>query len=526
MSFSSFQTLLSRLIAITENSDDKVMIKIDDTHLTYKDFLSRYRTLTTSLIKQGFKKGDKAAILAPNTIDWYPLFWAISAAGGIPVPLDPQIGEWEFQQLCSQIDFRIVFTVKAFRNMNHLDKVAHWEAQDRPGRKAVIIDDTDTLGTLSSGTLTSEESLNDYRLQSSGVQPPFPGEQPEPNDPLMFACTSGTTGNPKILVVPQEGFGKAEWDMADYLDLSPEDVMLIGMPLYHQGGFGMGLQGAIKGSRMIYQSRFDPVKFLETVEKEKVTTVQLTATLAKILFSVPNFEQYDLSSLRLAYFAGEVLPREIADRCIEQLGMRVINILGSSETATMLIWDSHFHIKSDCNSYATLPFTKVKLVTEDGRSADPGEKAMIHISTDALLSRYYNNPDETAKKLYSDQQGRWFITGDLGQLLDNGRILFAGRQKRVIKRGANLVHAEEIESFLLSHPQICAAAITGKADPLMGESIHGAIQITPNSSVTEKEILAYCRGKLSGYKIPDSLSIHENIPKGIGKIQYKYLFKE
>jgi fatty-acyl-CoA synthase len=311
--------------------------------------------------------------------------------------------------------------------------------------------------------------------------------------------------------------------MAMYLGFCSTDVMLLGMPLYHQGGFGMGLQMALSGGTVLYQPQFDPVLFLNLIEQHKVTVIQLTATLAKILLTVPNFDSYDISSVRIAYFAGEKLPVEIAKEFFEHRGIRVINVIGSTETATMVIWDSLYDTAVDVNDFLALMFTDFKVMNENLTETNEGETGLIFVNTDALLQCYYSNKDETVRKIIVIDNKRWFNTGDLGIRLADNRVRFIGRAKRIIKRGANLVCPEENESFLLTHPQIAAVAVTGESHELFGEMIVAYIQPKAGCMLDRGDIVSFCHGKLAAYKIPDKVNIVDVIPHDIGKIQFKYI---
>jgi fatty-acyl-CoA synthase len=339
----------------------------------------------------------------------------------------------------------------------------------------------------------------------------------------MLACTSGSTGNPKVIAVPHVGFYQSQLDMADYLGFDDSDIMLLGMPLYHQGGFGMGLQMVLKGGTVMYQSLFDPEVFLKLVTEKRITIIQLTSTLTKILLSVPDFDKYDLSCVRICYFAGEVLPKEIAKVFYEKLNIRVINIIGSSESGTMVVWDSKYDSDVDPSDFRPLPFTKMMILNEEENEVECEEIGSIFIHTDALIAEYYKNEDETSAKLRWFEGLKWFNTGDLGKKLPDGRVRFTGRAKRIIKRGSNLVCPEEIEAFLLTHPKIEAIAVLGQKHDLLGEMIIAYIQPKKNFVITRGHILKYCQGKLSAYKVPDKVIITDEIPRDIGKVQFKYL---
>ena len=148
------------------------------------------------------------------------------------------------------------------------------------------------------------------------------------------------TGNPKILTVPHLGFLKSQTDMAAYLDFGPKDRVLLGMPLFHQGGFGMGLQALVAGAQAMYVQTFDPTHFLSHLAQTKATVAQLSPTLGKLILTVPDFAKQDLASWRMAYFAGELLSDDLAARFWKDLSLQVINVVGSSETGTMLVWNS------------------------------------------------------------------------------------------------------------------------------------------------------------------------------------------
>jgi fatty-acyl-CoA synthase len=331
----------------------------------------------------------------------------------------------------------------------------------------------------------------------------------------MLACTSGTTGNPKIIVVPHLGFLRAQMDMAETIALSPDDRMLLGMPLFHQGGFGMGLQALVAGGEALYRSAFEPEGFLATVAAQRVTACQLSATLAKILLSHPHLERFDLSSLRLAYFAGEVLPDEVAACFWRERRVRVVNIIGSSETATMVMWDSQRDAGRSASEYAPLAFTRIHV------EADGDEPGSLWVASAALLSSYYGNPEENQRRFRVRDGVRWFDTQDLVRALPDGYVRFVGRRKRAIKRGPNLVHPEEVESFLLTHPAVAAVAVVSAAHPIYGESVVAYVQPAPGAALGRGELLAFCRGNIAAYKMPDRFLVVEVLPVDIGKIQYK-----
>jgi len=190
----------------------------------------------------------------------------------------------------------------------------------------------------------------------------------------------------------------------------------------------------------------------------------------------------------------------------------------------MVVWDSDCDSAVDPSDFRKLPFTDVRVLGANQAEVETGEVGELCIFTDAVITDYFGNPTLSADKILKDADGkRWFCTGDLVQKLEDGRVRFAGRSKRIIKRGGNLVHAEEVEACLLTHPNIAAAAVTAEDHPVIGQQIVAYVQTADQQNITRGEIARYFDGKLSAYKIPDKVLTVDEIPKDIGKIQFKYL---
>lgn len=504
---------------IANETPHKSFVTIDNECITCNDFIKATSDLANALVASGIKPLQKVAIILPNSSLWFNLYWSIVKIGAIPVPLDPQIGEWEMERLLSLTEIELCFVTRQYRTNNILDRLLTVKEKLPLLQKIVLVDKTYTHPeTTSFNDFIASTHAENTKKSTVYI--------PDKDDLLMLACTSGSTGNPKIISVPHIGFYQSQLDMGQYLGFNSNDVMLLGMPLYHQGGFGMGLQMILMGGSVQYQPSFDPIRFLEIIETYRVTAIQLTATLAKILLSVPKFESYNLSTLKLAYFAGEVLPMEIAREFFEKRNIRVVNIIGSSETATMVVWDSLYDADTDVNEFRPLPFTKLKILDDDLQEVAIDTVGSIFIHTDALISNYYKNEEATKRKLFTFDNEPWFNTGDLGQRLSNGRVRFTGRAKRIIKRGANLIHPEEIESYLLTHPNIEAVAIVNEKHELIGEKVVAYIKPRQPHKITRGDIVNFCKGKLAAYKIPDQIEAVDSMPHDIGKVQFKYLNKD
>lgn len=493
---------------------DRSLLTVDNHSITYREFMEHTSEIANSLYKSGIRKDSKVGLILSNSVAWYELFWGAVKIGAQPVPMDPQSGELELERLITCADIEICFLEKQYRSNKIYEIVKKLEDRLQNVRQFVYVGDD--LDVLDKPFIRLSEFLQSSREENVLAY------EPDEEHVMSLACTSGSTGNPKILSVPAQGFYEAIVDMGAYLGFTSEDTMMVGMPLYHQGGFGMGLQVIVNGGSVLYQPQFDPVRFLETVETYHVTAIQLTSTLAKILISNPKFYEYDLSSLRICYFAGEVLPKEIAGVFVEKLGVRVINVIGSSETATMVVWDSDKDYDVDPSDFSELPFTKVHIFNEKKELCDIGE---LCIETSAVIFNYYKNEEATKQAVVEVNKKRCFMTGDMVERKADGRYHFLGRCKRIIKRGANLVHAEEVESYLLSHPVIESVAVVAQSHPVYGEQIVAYVKTVANQPLSRNDVARYFQGKFSAYKIPDKVIVTDELPHDIGKIQFKYIMK-
>ena len=251
---------------------EKTLLVVEDETIRYGEFAAETETIAQALIALGVEAGQKIGLILPNSGLWYKIYWAAVQIGAQPVPFDPQIGEWEMARLLGLTEVTVCFAATRYRQNAILENllVARREAPDLA--HIVVVD-----APAGDGILSFDQFL---QLTPSGEAPICPVDE---ESVLMLACTSGSTGNPKVIVVPHQGFRQSQQDMADTLDFCADDVMLLGMPLYHQGGFGMGLQMVLNGGTVFYQPTFDPVKFLKLIEHHKITILQLTATLAKIM---------------------------------------------------------------------------------------------------------------------------------------------------------------------------------------------------------------------------------------------------
>lgn len=498
---------LGVFLELAEQAPEAPFVSVDGKTLGRARFLRETATIAGSLLERGVREGDRVVLMLPNRLEWCTTFWACVAIGAVPAPLDPATGVWELRNLLPVLAPRLAVATTSFRAGDPSDRI----------HQALPACPVATLGGSPRWAVPWDEFLGNAAPAEIG------GHVPNREQILLLACTSGTTGNPKILAVPHLGFLESQIDMSRFMGFTPEDKVLLGMPLFHQGGFGMGLQALVAGAQALYVQAFGPQTFLDQLVASRSTVAQLSPTLAKLVLSVPDFAQRDLSSWKTVYFAGELLSDELASRFWSDMSLRTVNVVGSSETGTMLAWDSRTDSGVSASDLTTLPFTSARILDANGNPVPDGDPGILWISTDAILLRYEGNPGLTENDLRTENGRRWFCTGDLVRTLPDGRYRFLGRAKRVAKRGPNLVHPEEIESFLLCHPGVAAVAVETVPNGVFGESLIAWIQPADGIDLDRAAMTGFCHDRISSYKIPDHFRFVDELPTDIGKIQHRRL---
>lgn len=485
---------------------NQTVIQVGENALTYKELIKQGESCAAALYNRGIRKNDRIGVMTANSTNWYVFLYATLRIGAIIVPFDPQIGQYEMTYLFDRVGIRMVLVAPSYRGLKHPEMLE--EIKDKLlDLKKVIVDgeyiENDFFETLE--TLKKEESMD------------LPAFELSEDDTNIFICTTGSTGNPKIVDLPGKIFNYNNEKNAGTFGFEPGARLYLTMPLYHAAGFGWGICCLSQGGTIYYDEAFQPTKLIKRLQDEKITKMLITPTLMRILLSHPKWEQQHYDTLGQIILTGEKLDDTTMTKLLAEQNLRVINAMGMSEALTFLIWDSEKDRSIPNNQFSPVPGIVIKLVDNNGNECKDGEAGTIHIKNiykDSIMKGYFRLPEVTKETLVGDG---WLNTGDLGVRLENGKLAFMGRKKRVVKRGGNLISPEEIEDFLRTHPLIESIMIDHEEDPVIGEKLIAYIQTTQDATLTKDIILAYCKGNISAYKIPDEVYFVDEIPKTSGK---------
>ena len=494
---------------------DKTALVIDDQRVSFLELNTMAGQIAAGLYQMGVRKGDRIALLMPSSIEWMTVFWGIQMLGAICVPMAPGEGREEITNIFELAEVKVCFAVRRFQ-VNEFENLFRDLTGQLPSLQRVII----------TGPRICDPFIQDFRAfrENAGNWHPAMAPELQPSDTYALMATSGTTGVPR-LIPKQHGSNLAYLKayLAQY-PISPNDVFMSAMPPFHMLSLSYLLICMMKGATIIYQSFFDPEAMLHVIESERASIVLLSATNAKMMMSDPAFSTADLSSIETFMFSGEFLPDEVADHFYKSRPHRVMNIVGSTEASAYLIWDSQRDNGMSVSALTPLTCVETSLMNVDGNPCKVGERAEIFVSHGDILSEYYRNPEATRLSIVASNTGRnWFKTGDLAIPRPDGRYQFAGRIKRIIKRGATLIYPEEIECFLMTHPDISAAAIIKESDEMAGETMKAFVEVKRGAKLTPIDVVQFCQGRLASIKIPQHIIVVDELPRETGKIQLKKL---
>jgi fatty-acyl-CoA synthase len=467
---------------------------------TYAELLADSERLAGALLTR-FQPGERVAVWAPNLPEWVLLEFAFALAGLTLVTVNPGYQPRELDYVLRQSNAAGLLLVSQFRG-NPMAAIAAEVARDLPAlREVTDIEDHAAL------------------FHEAGPVPPLP--EVSPHDPVQIQYTSGTTGFPKGVVLHHHGLtnnARIYFATAEY----PSGcIALTAMPLFHTGGCGMAVLGAVQsGCCMVLMRQFDPGAALDLIESEKAQMFGGVPTMLIAMVEAQKARPRDLSSFILSGSGGSMVPPELVRAVTETLGCRFVTVYGQTESSPLLTIAGPSHDFDDiCNTVGP-PIDQIELaiMATDGSGPVPiGQVGEICARGYCVMTGYNDNPEATAKAI--DPDG-WLHTGDLGTMDARGFVRITGRVKEMIIRGGENLFPAEIEKVLLEHPDVAEIAVVGVPDVRFGEAVAAFIRPSPGAAFDPDALKAYCRTQIAAQKTPSHwIEVREWPLTGSGKIQ-------
>ena len=477
---------------------------------TYKEFYDQVVEVAKGLIALGVKRGERVGVWSPNCYQWTLLQYATAKIGAILVNINPAYRTSELIYVINQSGLSVMFSALQFKSSNYKKMMDDAREFTDTIRKAIFWDESwDRF--LKEGEHISDEAL---RKREEKVQ--F-------DDPVNIQYTSGTTGNPKGVTLSHHNILNNAYFIGLRMNYSHVDRVCIPVPFYHCFGMVIGnLACTVHGATMVIPNdSFDPIKTLETVERERCTSLYGVPTM--FIAELQEMEQktYDLSSLRTGVMAGSLCPPEIMKKVKEQMNMHEITICyGMTETSpvsTQTRIGAPF--EKQIYSVGTIhDHLEIKIIDPETQATlKRGEHGELCTRGYSVMLKYWNSPDATRQVL--DEQ-RWMHTGDLAMMDEDGYLHISGRIKDLIIRGGENISPKEIEDFLYTYKGVMDAQVIGVPSEKYGEEIMAWIKPKEGVTITEEELRDFCKERIAHYKIPKYWKFVSEFPMTIsGKIR-------
>jgi fatty-acyl-CoA synthase len=347
-------------------------------------------------------------------------------------------------------------------------------------------------------------------------------------DVINMQYTSGTTGFPKGVMLTHHNIVNNARMLGDVMGMTEKDSLLIQVPLFHCFGCVMSTLNCVyHASAMVVLEFFDPAKALQTIAAERCTAVNGVPTMFVAMLHHPDFDHYDMSSLRTGTMAGALCPEETMNQVRTKMHCsEVVIAFGQTECApvmTMTRRDDPVNLRVTTVG-RLLPDVEGKIIDpETGKDSLVNVQGEIVTRSACVMRGYYKMPKDTTETI--DKEG-WLHTGDLGEVDQNGYFKVTGRIKDMIIRGGENIYPRELENFFYAHPKVMNVQVIGIPDKKYGEQVLAAIQLKDGFKATPEEFIEFCKGKIARHKIPKYWELVDNYPMtASGKIQ-KYKLKE
>ena len=462
--------------------------------ITYGELNRRVNQLARGLLALGVRKGDGVALSVDNRVEHLEIIFATAKIGALAIPLDVKWKALELASVLEALEPRFLILQE--------DCAAEFE-------KAKALKNLSSIKTVPlSADLTYAGLLDGQSVEEPDVHV-------EEDDPFAVMLTSGTTGFPKGCLTTQRTFVFHCINNAIEKGLGAHDTAILSSPIYFNAGRSFTLGIIYFGGTMILHERFDAEEVLKTIEREKVTYVGAVPTMCERMLHVLESTKYDTSSLRcLAITGGKVHPA-VLDALKTNLTPNVYRTYASTDSGQMAISKPNDMGRKPNAAGRPVWCVDLRIVGDDNQPVKVGEVGEIICQSPLATHGYYKNPEATNASF----RNGWFYTGDLGYFDEEGFLFVAGRKKDMVKSGGISVYPLEIESVLYSHPAVLEAAVIGVPDPAWGEAVKAVVVKKPDAAVDRESLLAFCKERLSAYKVPKSVEFRESLPHTeVGKV--------
>lgn len=492
--------------------EKKAIIDQDENVYTYNEVNERVNQLSHGLQQLGIKKQDHVAYLAPNTLEMYEGLYGVFQTGAVIVSLNTRLSPNEYLFI-----------------LNHSESKALFVDVDLVERIEPIIDQLDTVKTIVVHGATEDKGQFIAYENWLASQPKEAFERVPLNedDVATLLYTSGTTGNPKGVMLTHRNNYLHALSTMHHIRVSDRDTLIHILPMFHVNGWGSPFYYTANGATQIMQKQTDPAEILRKVEQYGATVMHMApVVLGSLIDEYPNASPKIEQDVRIV-IAGSAPPQAFIKKVEEEIGWEFIQVYGMTETAPLSLAsyissedqgvneDDYYKMKAKAG-YEMIG-TQVQVVDEHGNPVknDGTEVGEVIVYGSGVMKGYWKNEEETNRTIING----WLYTGDVGTIDERNRVAIVDRKKDIIISGGENIASIEVEGIYHEHPAVKEVAIIAVPHEKWGETPHACIVLRDGMSATEEEMITFARDRISHFKCPKGVSFLEDLPKNAsGKI--------
>ena len=487
---------------------------------SWRDLASKADAMAAGFLAIGLEPGDRIGIWSPNCAEWALTQFAAAKIGLVLTTINPAHRTSELAFTMNKTGMKALVAAERFKTSEYLAMVEEIEVPGQMHR--IKIGAAPRRGWLRFDDVPGFASKSEFDRRSDI------SSELDPNDAINIQFTSGTTGQPKGATLSHRNILNNGWFVGRAQQLVPGDRICLPVPLFHCFGMVMGnLAGVTCGATVVYPApSFDAEATLTAVVQERCTALYGVPTMFIAELTLPDFERFDLSSLRTGIMAGAPCPIEVMRQVVNRMHISDVTIAyGMTETSPVSFQTDPTDALE--RRVATIgrvqPHLEVKAIDVEGRITPRGVRGEFCTRGYSVMLGYWDDPDQTAETIDADG---WMHTGDIGIIDAEGYGSIVGRIKDMVIRGGENVYPREIEEFLFSHPKVAEVQVVGVPDVRLGEELCAWIRLVAGESCDHEEIHAFCLGRIAHYKIPRYIRfVHEFPLTASGKVK-KFVIRD
>jgi long-chain acyl-CoA synthetase len=484
---------------------DRTAILDGDRSLTYREFYERVVRAANALRALGVKRGDRVAALLLNSPEYLELYFACALIGAVIVPINTRWSAADVAFTLRDSESTLLALDDCFASMR--------SQLDHP------------CTFLYAGRASCPEGMEDYAAMVAAASPQEPlGPEPDEHDLVGLFYTSGTTGGSKGVMLTHRNLYANALHLVVSAEMSPDWIWLHAGPMFHLADLAGVFALVMVGGGHCFIPSFDAGQFLCAVERYRVTCTLLAPTMINLVVNHPAIDRYDKSSLRYMMYGASPMPLDLLRRAMEKLGCDFMQGYGLTEASpllTLLLPEDHNLDGAAVRSVGRPSIgVEVRVVDAQDRELPPGQPGEVVGRGANIMKGYWRRPEISADTL----RDGWLHTGDIGMFDDQGYLYILDRKKDMIKTGGENVYSPEVESAICAHPDVLEVAVIGVPDEKWGEAIKAVVVRRQGRDLTEPQLIAHCRERMTHFKCPTSVDFVDALPKGgTGKLQKNVL---